>query len=154
MNRNGRTRLAMATRRFASDAATCISAFRDLVADMASTEDEKIENLPGSLADSLKADGLRECRDMLESIITRLDDLEESIEEVAELSDTDLSRGRMSARKTGDNVSSPSDELAAPRDRQLHLLVPTHTADKLRAMASIRGCSVNQIAMEAFCNIH
>lgn len=54
---------------------------------MARCVDEKIENLPDILADSL-----RECRDMQESIITRLDELEETIKDVSELSGSDISR--------------------------------------------------------------
>jgi hypothetical protein len=90
---------------------------------------------------------------MPEGITTHLDDLEASIGEIAELRGLDISKGRMSERKTEQTGPYSSDEPKVQRNKQLLLLVPADSAKKLKPMAKTGGLHQPD-RHESILNIH
>lgn len=145
MNKYDRRKMDHAARKFCNITANALSEFSDFTESMKSAEEDKLENLPGSLKEGPQADNINESVEKLDSILALIAEMQVSFDEICDTAGVDTSY----------IISQPIAGVITddgPRNIRFQILISKAIEKLLRVRAAQLGISCNELVCRALCS--
>lgn len=144
MNREERTHLRKQTQAFDNTVREAVFSFSAIIDDFRNDEQDKLDRLPEQIRESAKGDQITDAIQTLDDIVIKIQDLENTLDDILDLVDASSLFDSSIARRKCDKGQK--------KDKNFHALLSSSMLYALKGEASRSGLSMNEILCRALLN--